>query len=389
MNLDASPNKVYKITNTSNGKVYIGATIRDVNLRFKDHYKNKKRSAIHYAMKKHGLENFIIEVIEFCETQKQMFDRESYWIKHYRETLGKKNVYNISDGKTEKQELEFFKDRQRVIQEKLFVAKTIIENPNLTLIEIQKRFNFTRNYIECVNKGDFEKSYLVGCEFPLRKNNSKKKEERIVGAINFILKNPQKRILELSKELGLRTTQVKNLIAGKNLSAHIQKKYSFPLKFPFYEKDYQALEISQEQKVKMMIADGFSFRKIEKVIGVKRQKVSKIANAYLHNSEKVIGGQYLEIARILVKHPEKTQSEISKMFNTVESTVSMVNRGRFPGAKNTCFCFPIRKAFRIGEKEKLEVVALSRQGLSPTKISEKLKISKTSVCRILKSAKSK
>ena len=62
---------VYKITNTTNKDFYIGATTRTINNRFAEHkYKALRRnsnSALHKAMRKFGVENFDIEVLEVCE----------------------------------------------------------------------------------------------------------------------------------------------------------------------------------------------------------------------------------------------------------------------------------------------------------------------------------
>lgn len=53
---------IYKITNTINNKVYVGWTSRDPNARFNEHQK-RKTAPINFAIKKHGAENFVFEVI--------------------------------------------------------------------------------------------------------------------------------------------------------------------------------------------------------------------------------------------------------------------------------------------------------------------------------------
>ena len=76
--------EIYKITNILNGKVYIGATKRNLNIRKEDHlksYNNKNlrmyNFKIYKAMRKFGIENFKFETIEICKNE-QLDERERY-----------------------------------------------------------------------------------------------------------------------------------------------------------------------------------------------------------------------------------------------------------------------------------------------------------------------
>ena len=90
---------IYKITNTINGKSYIGQTIQNVKERFYQHCATKcskavSNMAIHRAIKKYGKSNFIVEVIEEVESV-YLNDRERYWIKYYNSY---NNGYNSTKG---------------------------------------------------------------------------------------------------------------------------------------------------------------------------------------------------------------------------------------------------------------------------------------------------
>ena len=89
---------IYKITCKLNWMVYVGQTKRPLKKRITQHcYKGKKdNSYIDRALQKYGLENFIIEVIEECETREQLNEREKFWIA----ALNCKypNGYNLKDG---------------------------------------------------------------------------------------------------------------------------------------------------------------------------------------------------------------------------------------------------------------------------------------------------
>lgn len=90
---------IYKITNTINGKSYIGQTIQNVKERFYQHCATKcskavSNMAIHRAIKKYGKSNFTVEVIEEIDFA-NLNDRERYWIKYYNSY---NNRYNSTKG---------------------------------------------------------------------------------------------------------------------------------------------------------------------------------------------------------------------------------------------------------------------------------------------------
>lgn len=86
--------KVYKVTNRLNDKLYVGQTKQSIEKRFLQHF--HANSLLGKAMRQCGIENFTIEVIEYCDSQEQLNEREIFWIN----VLNCKfpNGYNLSDG---------------------------------------------------------------------------------------------------------------------------------------------------------------------------------------------------------------------------------------------------------------------------------------------------
>lgn len=88
---------IYKITNTLNGKAYVGKTRQSFKRRITEHKRDssKGRPGIDAAIAKYGWANFTAEIIEVCPVE-MLNEREIYWIKK----LGTKvpNGYNITDG---------------------------------------------------------------------------------------------------------------------------------------------------------------------------------------------------------------------------------------------------------------------------------------------------
>lgn len=57
---------IYKITNIINGKCYIGQSVR-LKERFRTHRKHNEDSLFHRAIRKYKLENFLFEILIYCE----------------------------------------------------------------------------------------------------------------------------------------------------------------------------------------------------------------------------------------------------------------------------------------------------------------------------------
>ena len=85
---------IYKMTNTLNGKLYVGQTTQPLEKRFLQH--SKARTPLGEAMRQCRLENFTIEVIEECATPAQTRERERFWIRVLKCKVP--NGYNQSDG---------------------------------------------------------------------------------------------------------------------------------------------------------------------------------------------------------------------------------------------------------------------------------------------------
>lgn len=97
---------IYKITNTLNGKFYVGKTKQKLEKRMAQHrYESKKGSiGLGAAIRKYGWENFTVEVLEVCPDEK-LSEREIFFIaeldckspKGYNLTDGGEGLVNPSD----------------------------------------------------------------------------------------------------------------------------------------------------------------------------------------------------------------------------------------------------------------------------------------------------
>jgi len=104
--------EIYKITNISNGKIYVGQAVSHIlnhkryrpyghEGRFRCHISeafSTKKNQSHYlnnAIRKYGVTDFMVELIECCELEKAD-EREIYYIKELNSLFP--NGYNLKNG---------------------------------------------------------------------------------------------------------------------------------------------------------------------------------------------------------------------------------------------------------------------------------------------------
>ena len=88
---------IYKITDKTNGKIYIGCT-RSIGSRIRQHFKAslKDNPVFHKAIQEHGICSFVWEILETVEYADEAFERERYYIDLYNTFVP--NGYNATTG---------------------------------------------------------------------------------------------------------------------------------------------------------------------------------------------------------------------------------------------------------------------------------------------------
>jgi len=94
---------IYKVTNTKNGMIYIGATEKELENRKIEHLNNRTRFPnykFYEAINKYGEESFKWEIIDRVDSLHDKYDKEIYWIEFYRTFIGfiDCNGYNMTLG---------------------------------------------------------------------------------------------------------------------------------------------------------------------------------------------------------------------------------------------------------------------------------------------------
>lgn len=125
-NLYDLPDKpgIYLITNKITNHKYIGQSV-NIRRRFQSYHKSEFKNpnssmyntTLYKAMRKYGLDAFIIEVVEEC-TPDELNDKEIYWIAKYNTY---KNGYNSSaggDSMNSKMHTKEIEEKRRITREK-------------------------------------------------------------------------------------------------------------------------------------------------------------------------------------------------------------------------------------------------------------------------------
>ena len=135
---------IYKITNKINGKIYIGQTIGTLSKRWREHCfqasNGEKTYHLYYAMRKYGIENFMIEEVERCSNN-LLNEREIYWIAKYNSY---NNGYNLTlggDGANTSKHAEIFK-----LWDEGFGVKQISEKVNYNRNTVSNILSGYKNY---------------------------------------------------------------------------------------------------------------------------------------------------------------------------------------------------------------------------------------------------
>jgi group I intron endonuclease len=155
-----SNNIIYKITNTINGKVYVGLTTQGLASRMSEHkyrlLRNKRDHKLYRAFRKHGFENFKFEAVCTALNEKDLPDLEMGFIRRYDSFI---NGYNMNIGgsmvseETRNKLSEIFKGRKITWYDK--ILKSRMANPN------RKQ---PKDYVAKGANNVLAKSYLI--QFP-------------------------------------------------------------------------------------------------------------------------------------------------------------------------------------------------------------------------------
>lgn len=156
---------IYKITNKVNNKCYIGQSV-NIERRWHEHKTRANKewtgnhehySILSRAIRKYGIQNFEIELIEECPAQ-ELDKKEIYYISYFNSQVP--FGYNLSAGGSQKQRTKLTDEQYESLIYELANTKTPYR-------ELALKYNITLQYISYINVGKY--LYNERLEYPIRK----------------------------------------------------------------------------------------------------------------------------------------------------------------------------------------------------------------------------
>ena len=116
---------IYKIENKINGKIYIGQTKNKVSDRIASHITNNW--PIGQALRKYGLQSFVITIIDYADTKEILDEKEVYWIKFLDCKIPK--GYNVADGGSGASGYSHTEEHKKLLSERITGSGNPMNNP--------------------------------------------------------------------------------------------------------------------------------------------------------------------------------------------------------------------------------------------------------------------
>jgi group I intron endonuclease len=213
--------EIYKIINLTSGKIYVGQTVSHIlnhkkyrpyghEGRFKCHISeafSKKKNQSHYlnnAIRKFGISDFVVELIEYCELN-EANDREIHYIKYLNSLYP--NGYNLKNGGSVFTHSDESKKRVSNGVINYFKDKKYERFKNITNID-----DDIEKYVKPLNRNNSQYGWYVYIE----------KCKADFGGVHIPLDESKKNAIEFIKTL--KNHLAKHLVAGSPLEPMLSNK---------------------------------------------------------------------------------------------------------------------------------------------------------------------
>ena len=136
---------IYKLTNKVNGKIYIGKTERTLKERMDEHIRHSY-IVVDKAIKKYGIDSFLVEVVDFASSTEELNQKEQEWIKKYdcmlpkgyNQTLGGDSSKGFHHRESSKKKMSISKSEAYKGEGNPFYGKKHSEQAKLKMSQARK-----------------------------------------------------------------------------------------------------------------------------------------------------------------------------------------------------------------------------------------------------------
>ena len=215
---------IYRITNTINGKVYIGQTIHPDKRwwehcqRAKTHYDNYP---IHNAINKYGKDKFLFEILEWTMDYD---NREKELIQYYNSLVP--NGYNVAEGGPSIVMIGEDNPRNTISYSIIPMIISDLKENKMSDRAIAKKYNTTDKIISDINHGRAHK--VDGIQYPIRiKKGRQKLSEEDADKIKDLLLNSDLTLREIAMKFNTTKNNISQINQGRNFK---RDKNTYPLR---------------------------------------------------------------------------------------------------------------------------------------------------------------
>ena len=349
------------LKNKINNKVYIGQTIRELNVRVNKHIMDAKAGsslAIHRAIRKYGIENFEIIILEDNINQGLLNDREIYYISFYDSTK-KERGYNLSKGGS-KGRVSKYSD------ETILKVKEYLRNSSLSIPKISHLTGVPDCLIYDINRG----RCLLDVRFPTPIREIKKQKRldlEIVLKIIEDLKLGIYTLTELSEKYDCSIITVSRINMGKIHHCN-------DLKYPLMKTDNIHRDCLDSETIKSIIQllekSELSIREISRKLGIPEGTITDInmgrtwksywSGKYPIRKFNWITKQQVLCVIDLVKNTKLPIKDICKKAGVSTSIYYTIVNGEHFYCKDLNETFPLASRNRIQIPQEIQLEIKSR-----------------------------
>lgn len=220
--------KIYKVTNNINGKVYIGQTVRDLDVRMERHFKDAKYNAdnfcFHRAINKYGATNFTTTILEDNIPKNQLNDREIYWIDFYHSYIKDPlcNGYNMTRGGDSMLDVI-----RKLSDNDILEIKQLLRETALTEEEIAIKYDISLFAVSDINIG---KSWRdADAEYPIRKREIQEITFDMFIEIIEMIKSQLFSYSYICQKFNLTNSSISHINTGRYTKYNYPQNINFPI----------------------------------------------------------------------------------------------------------------------------------------------------------------
>lgn len=256
--------KIYKYTNLINNKIYIGQTKQTLEQRHKKHLQQlSDNTYFHRAIKKYGVDNFSLELIEDNIPFNKLDEREKYWIDYYNSFYTTGKGYNLTQGG------QWGSGTQILTLTQVDEIKNLIINSNQSFEKIGSQYGVTLYCISDINRGKtFHDDTLC---YPLREAPERSVlDDDKINIIIDMLSNSELSMESIALSTNVKTYTIGEINRGKN--SWCPKDISYPIRKGQKKNTYQNI-LTQKDVIKICYKLCFTNETLENI--GKEYKVAK------------------------------------------------------------------------------------------------------------------